>query len=90
MHRSGIFFLRGKKCLITGSGSTHSLHKISSKTLTSKGYITFALIALLIFLLFTKRQIRVMTALLALLQLSHAEKNQTSGNKVTTHRQKKL
>ena len=44
----GCFFLRGKqKSLIKKSRGTHALHKISSKTLTSKRYryLTFALIA---------------------------------------------
>ena len=37
-HRSGSFFLRG----VNKSGRrTHVLHKISSKTLTSKQYISF-------------------------------------------------
>ena len=41
-----VFFLLGKqKALITKSRRTHLLHKISSKTLPSKRYITFALIA---------------------------------------------
>ena len=40
------FFFRGKqKSLIKKSRGTHALHKISSKTLTSKRYITFTLIA---------------------------------------------
>ena len=40
----GYFFLQGKqKAHITCR--THPLHKISSKTLTPKRYITFALIA---------------------------------------------
>ena len=44
-HTSGIFLWGKQKALITKSRRTHPLHKISSKTQTSKRYITFALMA---------------------------------------------
>ena len=98
------FFLRGKS-LITKSGRTHMLQKISSKNLTSKRYITFALIALThypgpwgfswFFLLFTKRRIRVATRVNrftgSLAALSCGKRwTKTSGNRVTAHRQKNI
>ena len=44
-HNSGIFPWGKQKALTTKLGRIHLLHKISSKTLTPKRYITFASIA---------------------------------------------
>ena len=86
---SGTYFFSGvnKRLLLQiKSRRTHQLHKISSKTLTSKRYITFALIATThprsfswFSFFFAKRRWRVATRVhrfVALSQLSRAEKNQ--------------
>ena len=100
-----VFFLQGKqKSLITKSGRSHTLHKISSKTLTSIYHfrvdsshtLPWSLRFFLIFLLFTKRWIRVATrvdrftgSLAALSCGKIINWRKTSVNRVTTHRQKK-